>query len=122
MEGVWVEAVRAQKKTLTGRYFYLGMMVTITALILFGFSHTVGTDVLHPAEAPPTILYVHVITYTAWLGVLLSQTLLVWLRNPRLHRKLGMLGAVFATFMVVVGIATTVVMGQFQVARHGPQA
>lgn len=117
-----MQAARAETKPRAGRSFYLGMMAAITVLILYGFSHTVGKDVLHPAETPPTILYIHVITYTLWLGVLMSQTLLVWLRNPRLHRKLGMMGALFGLFMVVLGIATTIVMGRFQVAHRGPEA
>ena len=122
--GEWfgVQDGRVQAKALTGRSFYLALMTVITVLILYGFSHTVGADLLRPAATPPTILYVHAITYTLWLGVVMSQTLLIWVRNPRLHRKLGMAAAGFGLFMVVLGVATTLAMGRFDVAQRGPEA
>jgi uncharacterized membrane protein YozB (DUF420 family) len=98
------------------------MLSTITALILFGFSHTVESDVIHPAEAQPAILYVHVVTYTLWLAILLTQSALVWSRNVRLHRRLGWMGAAFAAGMVVIGLLTTVIMGRLQVQRMGQEA
>ena len=50
----------------------------------------------------------------------MAQSLLVWLRNPRLHMKLGIAAAFFALFMIALGIATTIAMAKFQVARRGP--
>lgn len=105
-----------------GRSFYLAMSATITALILYGFSHTVQSDVIHPAQAQPAILYIHVVTYTMWLAILLTQSALVWSRNVRLHRKLGWMGAGFAAAMVVIGLLTTVIMGRLQAQRMGPDA
>lgn len=100
--------------------FYPVMMVSITVLILFGFSHTVGDAVLHPAQPPPGMLYLHVAVFGGWLVMLLAQTLLIWTRNPRLHKKLGWFGLGFGMVMVAVGLATTVIMGRWQVARDGP--
>jgi len=50
------------------------------------------------------------------------QTALIALGNPRLHRRLGWLGLGFGVLMVVVGIATTVVMGKVHVQRLGSDA
>lgn len=103
------------------RSFYLAMMLFIAALILFGFSHTVGAVLIHPDRPPPAMLYVHVTVFCGWLVVVLTQTLLIWSRNQRLHKKLGWFGLGFGVVMVCVGLATTVIMGHWQVQRDGPE-
>src|SRR5579863_8843157 len=105
-----------------GRSFHLTMMIAITAIVLYGFSHTAGAEIVHPAQDQPFILYVHVAAYTSWLLVLVTQTALIWTRNARLHRTLGWFAAGFAVGMVVIGLATTVIMGKVQVQRLGPDA
>lgn len=102
------------------RPFTLAMMIFISVLILYGFSHTVEADVINPAEPPPMILYVHVAVFLGWLVMVLTQTALVWTRNTRLHMKLGWFGLGFAVLMVVVGLATTVIMGHQHVLHDGP--
>ena len=103
------------------RSFYLAMMIFISVLILYGFSHTVGADIINPAQPPPMILYIHVVVFLGWLVMVLTQTALIWTRNPRIHRKLGWFGAGFGTLMVVVGLITTVIMGHQHVLRDGPE-
>ncbi len=97
-------------------------MVFIAVLMLYGFSHTVDKDVFNPAQPQPMILYIHVAVFTSWLALVIVQTALVAVRNLRLHRRLGWLGLGFGVLMVVVGIATTLVMGKVQVQRLGPDA
>lgn len=96
------------------------MMSLIAVLILYGFSHTVGADIFHPPQKPPLVLYLHVIIFVGWLGMVLTQTVLIWTHNPRLHRKLGWFAAGYGVVMVVVGVATTVIMGHQHVLRDGP--
>jgi len=112
----------AAVKPLVGRTFHLSLMVLIAVLILYGFSHTIDRDVINPAQPQPLILYIHVAVFTSWLLLLIVQTALVAVRNPRLHRRLGWLGLGFGVLMVVVGIATTLVMGKVEVQRLGPDA
>lgn len=112
--------LQAQVKPLTGRSFHLGLMATITFLVLYGFSHTVGADIFHPSEAPPLILYIHAAVFTGWLFLLLVQTALIASRNVRLHRKLGLAGLAFGLLMIGLGIATTIIMGRIHVLHEGP--
>lgn len=114
--------MQAHAKPAGSRVFYLTMMALITAVILYGFSHTLQSDVLDPPRRQPLILYVHAVVYTCWLVLLIAQSALIRARNPRLHRRLGYFGAGFAAAMVVIGIATTVVMGRIQVERMGLEA
>ena len=102
------------------RSFTIAMMIFISVLILYGFSHTVEADVINPAKPPPVMLYIHVTLFVGWLVVVLVQTALIWTRNPRLHMRLGWFGLGFGVLMVLVGLATTVVMGHEQVLRDGP--
>ncbi len=105
-----------------GRSFHLALMIAITAIVLYGFSHTVDADIIHPAREQPFILYVHVTVFTTWLLVLMTQTALIWTHNARLHRRLGWCAVLFAVGLVGVGLATTVIMGKAQVQRLGPDA
>lgn len=114
--------MQAQVKPLMGRSFHLGLMAFISALVLYGFSHTVDADVFHPAQPQPIILYIHASVFTTWLFLLVFQTALVRVRNLRLHRRLGWLGLGFGVLMILVGIATIQVMGKVQVERLGPDA
>lgn len=114
--------VSAQVKPLTGRSFHLSLMLAISVIVLYGFSHTVDADVFHPTEKPPMILYVHALVFTTWLFLLVVQSALISVRNPRLHKRLGWFGLGFGVLMVVLGVATIVVMGRAQVQRLGPDA
>src|SRR5579859_4025465 len=89
------EKMQAQVKPLIGRSFHLSLMVFISALVLYGFSHTVDAEVFHPEQPPPLILYIHAMVFTIWLFLLVLQTALVTVRNPQLHRRLGWLGLGF---------------------------
>jgi len=102
------------------RSFYRVMMISISALILFGFSHTVQADIIDPAKPPPAILYIHVAVFLGWLVMVLTQTALIWTRNPRIHRKLGWFGLGYGVLMVIVGFATIVTMGHQHVLQEGP--
>jgi hypothetical protein len=82
----------------------------------------VGSAVLHPAERPPAMLYVHVAVFGGWLVMLMTQTLLIWTRNPRLHRRFGWFGLGFGLLMVGVGLATTLIMGHWEVQHEGPMS
>ena len=52
----------------------------------------------------------HSATFTGWLILYLTQTLLASRGNLRLHRRLGVAGAVLAPVMMVVGYQTTIEM------------
>ena len=97
-------------------------MVFISALVLYGFSHTVDEDVIHPTRPQPVILYIHAAVFTSWLLLLVFQTALVTVRNLRLHRRLGWLGLGLGILMILVGLATIQIMGRVQVERLGPDA
>ena len=95
------------------RTFYSGMALCLTALVFVGFAPTfylrdyvaLPAGVVVPLSA---LKIVHGLVATAWMGLFVAQTLLVATARVATHRRLGVLGAVLAVVMVVVGTVITI--------------
>ena len=91
-------------RTVLGRYSNLAMAVLLTAVVYYGFSHTIEENLFHPSFPRPAVLYVHAAVFGGWMVLLLVQTGLVALaRRTVWHRRLGWLGAAMACAMPVLG-------------------
>jgi hypothetical protein len=99
--------------------FYLGMSLLIAAIVAFGFGPKLEARVIHPPSPRPTILYVHIALFTAWVLLFISQATLVRIRHVNWHRRLGMLGVAVGSAMPFVGIATALTMTRLNAGR-GP--
>jgi hypothetical protein len=90
------------------RLFYPGVAVLLLVLMFLGFReyYLHGRAFPHRPIAPPiaTLVLLHGITMSAWVVLLLVQSLLVLNRRIRVHRALGMIGAALAVGMVVLGL------------------
>ena len=98
-------------------YFYFAMALVIPAIVVFGFSFTIGRNLIHPAIPRPFLLYVHAAVFSGWLLFFLLQSALVRTRNVKIHRSLGWFGAGFGALIPVVGAATAIVMGRFNIRQ-----
>ena len=96
-------------------YFYFAMALLIPAIVAFGFSFTLGKNLIHPAIPRPFILYLHAAVFSGWLVFFLLQSALVRTRNVKVHRSIGWFGAAFGVLIPVVGTATAIVMGHFDI-------
>ena len=107
------------KRAVSGdQYFYLSMSLLITAIVIYGFSHTVNSNLLHPDMPRPWILWVHGILFFGWLFFFVLQSTLVRTHNVRIHRTLGWFGVAWASAMVVVGISTGITMTRYNILHH----
>lgn len=105
------------------QYFYFGMTLVCSGVLFWGFGHTVPDVLLHPAIPRPKILWVHSVVFSGWLFFATVQTVLVRSRNVALHRTLGWFGACLAATMVVIGTATAIELGHFDLTvLHQPGA
>ena len=86
------------------RGFYIFEAVLMSAIVLAGF-WPFYADLPRPVGARPPIVYVHAAAFTAWLGLLALQTILVYRRNVRVHRRLGVFIAGYAGVLIVLGVA-----------------
>lgn len=98
-------------------YFYLAMALLIPAIVVFGFSFTIGRNLIHPVIPRPSVLYVHAAVFSGWLVFFLLQSALVRTRNVRVHRSLGWFGAGFGALIPVVGVVTAIAMGRFDIRQ-----
>lgn len=104
-------------RSLLERYFYFAMALLMVVVVFYGFSFTVGDNLIHAAVPRPTVLYVHAATFVAWLGMFTLQSALIRSRNIRLHKQLGQAGVVLGCAVFVLGLATIVAMARFH-ARY----
>ena len=105
------EAVHAA--TRYDRVFYGGMGVLLAAIAVAGFAPTFYLRSWF--GAPPTVAgtteltplaQFHGAVYTSWMVLFTVQTSLIASRRVKVHRRLGIAGAVLAAIMIVVGYMT----------------
>lgn len=99
---------------LVDRYFYFAMSLAAAAIVVAGFSQTVGEKLLHPAVAPPAILWFHGAVFSSWILFFIFQSALVRTRNVKWHRLIGWYGAGLAAVMIPLGFATGILMVHFE--------
>ena len=100
------------------QYFYLCMSLLIAVVVVYGFSHTIGHNLLHASPLPPFILTIHALVFPGWVLFFILQSALVRSRNVRLHRTLGWFGIALAVGVLVIGYLTATGMDRFHL--QGP--
>jgi hypothetical protein len=89
------------------------MSLLIAVVVVYGFSHTIGHNLLHPSPIPPFILTIHAIVFPGWVLFFILQSSLVRTRNVRLHRTLGWFGLALGILIIVLGYFTATAMDRF---------
>ena len=105
------------------KYFYFSMSLLIAAVVIYGFSHTVSQNLIHPHEPRPLLLYVHAAVFSSWLLFFIVQSALVRTQHVGLHRTLGWFGAALGVAIITFGVAISVTMARFNtIVLHQPYA
>jgi hypothetical protein len=91
------------------RLFYTGMAVAVMITVFAGFARTYYLRPYFGTPALTPLLHLHGIVFTSWIVLFLAQTALVASNRTGIHRRLGMVGAVIAVLMVLVGTATAII-------------
>lgn len=86
------------------RRFFTGMALAIAATVVVGFAPTYYLRPQFTSAPLPLYLHVHGFVVTAWIALLLAQTVLVAARRIDVHRRLGWFGAGWAALVVVTGL------------------
>src|SRR3982751_4565977 len=91
------------------RRLYAWVAVFIPLIVLAGFARTYYLKGLFGTPALPGLLvHLHGIVMTSWVALFAAQVWLVAARRTRLHQRLGVLGALLAALVVLVGVATAI--------------
>jgi hypothetical protein len=98
------------------RTFFLSYVAIIWVGILAGFVPEMVRHATSNAPAYPPIIHVHGVVFVSWLVLLTVQALLIRNRQVRLHRRIGVAGAVLAPTMVVVGLITSLTIDRLELA------
>jgi hypothetical protein len=97
------------------KYFYFLMSLLIAVVVVYGFSHTVNDNLIHPAVPRPLILYVHAAIFSGWVVFFIFQSAVVRTGNVRLHRRTGWFGVALGATIPVLGVFTAITMARFKI-------
>jgi hypothetical protein len=86
--------------------FFTSMSVLMLAIVVVGFAPSYFLRGAVFAHLPSLLVHIHGAVFSSWIILFVVQSSLVSAGNVRLHRKLGVLGAVIAGLMVILGILT----------------
>lgn len=100
------------------RCLYLGASVIFLALVFWTFARTFYLKHFFGTPALPALLNIHGTVMTGWVVLLVVQTGLIAAHRVRWHRRLGVLGAVWAALVVVYGSTTTLNAAAREVRAH----
>ena len=87
------------------RYF-LGAAVALTFLVLWAFSFEYR-DLMHPSQFT-VLVQVHGLVMFTWVGLFLTQVVLIVRHRPLWHRRLGVIGMGIAALVVALGVPTAI--------------
>jgi hypothetical protein len=104
------------------RAFYTGMAVAVIATIYGGFARSYFLRSQYFSTPLAPIAEVHGAIFLSWTLLFFVQTVLIARRRTDLHRRLGVVGAVLAGAMVVVGTTIAIVSLRYNFAHANPGA
>jgi hypothetical protein len=96
--------------------FFTTMSVIMLAIVFLGFASSYFLRGAAFSHLPSLLVHLHGAVFSSWIILFVIQSSLVSAGNVRLHRKLGIVGAVIAGLMVVLGVLTP-----FGTLRRGAQ-
>jgi hypothetical protein len=91
------------------RIFYTAMSVAILITVFAGFSRTFFLRPYFQTQPLLPLLIAHGIIFSGWIVLFVTQTTLVATKRTRIHMRLGILGGVLASLMIVIGMYTAIV-------------
>jgi hypothetical protein len=95
-------------RTGLGRPFYSYVSILAGVVVFAGFSRTFYLKAAYHTPVLPTLLHVHGVVMTLWFAVFILQVRLVAMNRSDLHRPVGVIAALVAALVVVVGTATAI--------------
>ena len=105
-------------RTPPSQRFYIWAALTCVAIAVAGFGRSYYLRPIFENTPLPTLLHVHGAIMSSWCLLFGVQSYLVATHRVRLHQRLGILGAVLAILVVVVGADVTVEATAREVRDH----
>jgi hypothetical protein len=104
--------------------YFVTAALAIAVIIFAGFAPSYYLRAWFDTHSLPLLVHVHGLIMTAWIALFVIQVLLAARRRIALHRRLGILGALLAVLIVIVGMMTLIAAATREVHAdpHSPQA
>jgi FtsH-binding integral membrane protein len=102
MQTIALPVVSAEQRE---RVFFLimALAIAVTVAVAFSLFYAAGIS----SFDSPWWVHVHAVTFVGWIALYVLQNTLVFKNDVVSHRKLGRVGAVYAGWMVLVGLVLT---------------
>jgi hypothetical protein len=84
--------------------FFTTTAVMMLVIVVSGFAPSYFLKGAVFAHLPSVLVHLHGAVFSSWIFLYVIQTGLISAKNFKLHRRLGLLGAVIAGLMVILGI------------------
>jgi len=91
------------------RWFYVCMSIAVVITVFAGFAPTYYLRPRFTAAPLMPLLHLHGLVFSSWIVLFVVQTMLVAAHRTDIHRRLGILGAVIAVLMILIGFTTAVI-------------
>lgn len=104
-----MQATPAITRRRRERWFYVAMSIAAVITVFAGFAPTYYLRPYYNSTPLIPLLHLHGMVFTSWLALFMVQTTLVAAHRTDIHRRLGILGGVIASFMVLIGFTTAVI-------------
>jgi hypothetical protein len=104
-----MQATPAITRRRRERWFYISMAIAAVITVFAGFAPTYYLRPYFNTAPLVPLLHLHGLVFTSWLALFLIQTTLVAAHRTDIHRRLGILGGVIATLMILIGTTTAVI-------------
>jgi hypothetical protein len=101
------------------RRFFTAMSILAAITVFAGFAPTYYLKGAFGAPALPLLVHFHGLLFTSWILLFIIQTSLVAVRRTDVHRRLGILGGLLASGMVLVGFLTAIAAARRGVSPPG---
>lgn len=89
------------------RIFFVGMAIAICAIVIVAFTFSLLKTNL-ASQVASTWVKIHVLTFSGWILLFFTQTVLVAAHRTDLHRRLGVAGAILAGLMIAITIEISI--------------
>lgn len=90
------------------RLFYVGLVLFMIIIVLTGFWPSYFGRVFRGiVDEWPWVIHMHAATFIGFMGLLLTQALLVATGRTRLHKKLGTVGIGYGILVIFIGLVVS---------------
>lgn len=95
----------------SARRFYVGLTLFMIMIVLAGFWPSyLGRISRGIVNEWPWVIHLHAASFMGFMGLLLTQVLLVSTGRTRLHRKLGTVGIGYGILVIFIGLLVSVAL------------